>query len=271
MGYETAPATEMLATNCACCGKELVDAESVQAGMGPECRKKHALPNTLIDEDRQKANKLVYLIAKDQYGLDVDKAIAELKALGCDKIVKRIQDRVYGKKRVVVTVHEDEEAKENRFDLKSPYDDDFVYRVKKVQGRKWDGDKKVNHFPIEAWARVWDLIADCYAGKMAVFPTGEQLINGAAVTREHAGLPEPNGKQEPEKPVEVKIERHKKWFAIYTPYEQRLVEEMRTVRGRKWSSTMRANIFPAEREDDVMEIVQQYFPTATVNVETKEP
>ena len=39
--YVNAPATRFIATHCACCGKPLVDADSVQAGVGPDCRAKH--------------------------------------------------------------------------------------------------------------------------------------------------------------------------------------------------------------------------------------
>jgi hypothetical protein len=41
MTYENATATKFLATHCACCGKALVDADSVQAGVGPDCRAMH--------------------------------------------------------------------------------------------------------------------------------------------------------------------------------------------------------------------------------------
>ena len=34
--YTQAPATLMLATNCVCCGRALVDAVSVELGIGPE-------------------------------------------------------------------------------------------------------------------------------------------------------------------------------------------------------------------------------------------
>jgi hypothetical protein len=39
--YINATATKFIATNCACCGKALVDADSVQTAVGPECRKRH--------------------------------------------------------------------------------------------------------------------------------------------------------------------------------------------------------------------------------------
>jgi len=41
MSYENAPATRLVATHCACCGRDLVDAQSVEAGVGPVCRRTH--------------------------------------------------------------------------------------------------------------------------------------------------------------------------------------------------------------------------------------
>ena len=41
MSYENAPATRMLATHCAACGRPLVDATSVETGMGPVCRERY--------------------------------------------------------------------------------------------------------------------------------------------------------------------------------------------------------------------------------------
>src|SRR5687767_11998091 len=41
MTYENAPATRLLATRCACCHRALVDAESVERGVGPDCAKRY--------------------------------------------------------------------------------------------------------------------------------------------------------------------------------------------------------------------------------------
>ena len=41
MSYENAPATQLIATHCACCGRPLVDAASVERGVGPECARKY--------------------------------------------------------------------------------------------------------------------------------------------------------------------------------------------------------------------------------------
>jgi uncharacterized Zn finger protein (UPF0148 family) len=59
MSYEEAPATQMLATHCCVCGRPLVDAISVETGIGPVCRRRY-LPEGFSEEDRSAANKLVY-------------------------------------------------------------------------------------------------------------------------------------------------------------------------------------------------------------------
>ena len=51
MSYENAPATKMLATYCACCARPLLDAESVEVGMGPVCRKTHGFARAEHEPD----------------------------------------------------------------------------------------------------------------------------------------------------------------------------------------------------------------------------
>lgn len=49
MGYEEAPATEMMASHCLLCGRPLVDAVSVETGIGPVCREKYGYGADLGD------------------------------------------------------------------------------------------------------------------------------------------------------------------------------------------------------------------------------
>ena len=41
--YEDAPSTAMVDVGCPCCGRALIDADSVETGMGPVCRKRHGV------------------------------------------------------------------------------------------------------------------------------------------------------------------------------------------------------------------------------------
>jgi len=163
-GYENAPATKMLATHCAACGKELVDARSVEAGMGPDCRKKYQIPDTLDDETRTEANRLVYQIALDQKGPQVVANLARLRDLGCDVIVDRIVKRVRP-----IEVLDDGEG---RFALKTPYDPDFVGHLRTVHGRRWDRERKVWTFPNSQKPWVWKALQKSYPGTLGLGPRG---------------------------------------------------------------------------------------------------
>ena len=58
MSYENAAATKLLATNCVICGRALVDATSVELGVGPECRKH--VDGDIADDTRKTANEQVF-------------------------------------------------------------------------------------------------------------------------------------------------------------------------------------------------------------------
>jgi len=63
MSYETAPATILLATRCCVCNRPLVDAVSVELGIGPDCREKYGYNVDVEPEAREAANKLVHRVA----------------------------------------------------------------------------------------------------------------------------------------------------------------------------------------------------------------
>jgi hypothetical protein len=51
MSYENDPATALLATDCAVCNRALRDAVSVEAGIGPDCRRKYGYGEAQGDAD----------------------------------------------------------------------------------------------------------------------------------------------------------------------------------------------------------------------------
>lgn len=69
MSHLNAPATKLLATNCACCGRALVDAVSVERAVGPDCAEMHLRPEAQGEPDWQTAVKLLSTIGADD---DVD-------------------------------------------------------------------------------------------------------------------------------------------------------------------------------------------------------
>lgn len=94
MSHENAPATKLLATNCAACGRALVDAESVETGIGPECRKRYATEGKLAESVRAEANQLVWSVARKGVSKqDAWTVIQRLAQLGCATLADRIAKR----------------------------------------------------------------------------------------------------------------------------------------------------------------------------------
>lgn len=162
-GYENAPATKMLASNCACCSRPLVDAKSVECGVGPECRKRHGYEINVDEDARQRANAIVYKIALEQTGPGVVEGCVELRELGFTALADRILKRL---KTITITEND------GLLVLRSPYDPEAVRALASIPGRRWDGEKKVNTFPLDQKRALWNVLLDHYRGFMGVGPKG---------------------------------------------------------------------------------------------------
>ena len=128
--YENAPGTIMLATHCAACGKALVDAVSVESGMGPDCREKYG--RWPAEVDRAAANKLVHDIALRQ-----SCSLADIKAL-YDMGALTIASRVAGR---FATLHVDREG-DTLLVWTPKYNENVVETLRRVP-RQWDANRKV--------------------------------------------------------------------------------------------------------------------------------
>lgn len=165
MSYEDAPATELLATHCGCCNRPLVDAKSVQAGIGPECRKRHgygetqspanfelaatrlgeALPHA--GDAHASANVLVHRVAAERSGVGVDRAIAAIAALGYTKLAARLTERLKADV-VVVTV----EREGDQYVIRTPKlaDDVFARYTSAMRAlAPWNANRKVREAPVD--------------------------------------------------------------------------------------------------------------------------
>lgn len=130
-GYENAPATQMLATHCAACGRPLVDAVSVESGMGPDCREKYG--KWPAEVDRATINKLVHDIALDQF-CSPEQAKA-LHDLGATRIAARVAERF-------ATVLVEKDGEEALAVWTPKFNEDVVAAMKRVP-RQWDAKRKV--------------------------------------------------------------------------------------------------------------------------------
>jgi SWI/SNF-related matrix-associated actin-dependent regulator of chromatin subfamily A-like protein 1 len=155
--YEDAPATAMLATHCCCCGKPLLDAESVEIGMGPTCREKHGFHAPSVSaEARAEANKLVHEIALDPPGHMAE--ILRLRVLGFETLADKIASRLD----TVCSV----EAVGRVYRLFTAKSEKTISTIKTVGG--WSGG-----------SRQWDPANRCWAldalAARAVIPALEQI------------------------------------------------------------------------------------------------
>ncbi len=157
MGYENSEACKMLATHCAACSKALVDAASVEAGMGPDCRKKY-LVGEVAPELRDAANKLVYKIAILQKGPEVVAAVNEIRVMGLAVLANRIAERL-----AAVVIEENGEV----LAVYTPYREEAVFAMKKIPGRKWDKENKVNLVPVAQKMALLKFLQTYFKGCLA--------------------------------------------------------------------------------------------------------
>lgn len=193
MSYENAPATKMLATHCACCARPLVDAASVEAGVGPDCRKKHgfndaqgepdfaaanlalqnysafeALPDAPPGEDktveaRRLVNALVHRIALEQRSEDVYAATNAIRALGFSKLADVIARRLA---HVVI------ERQGGELVVRTLYSPEVVTAFRKVPGRRYDSEVKRNRFPESSARALFAALRECFPGRTVAGPKG---------------------------------------------------------------------------------------------------
>jgi len=171
MSYESAPATQLVATHCCACNRPLVDAKSVELGIGPVCRKKHGFDMPVDDATRKAANALVYQIAAAPQGLQCLEKIAQVRELGFAVLADRLESRV-ARVRVAMV--------DGRVRLTTPYDAAFVDSIRQIQGRKWHKQEKVWSFPLSARAALWSALRLHFEGALAIGPKGPFKIELAA-------------------------------------------------------------------------------------------
>lgn len=169
MGYENAPGTAMLASHCACCGRPLLDATSVECGVGPDCREKHGFDIQVDEAARLEANKIVHAIAIEQTGAAVAIGVVALHKLGFVRLAERIAKRI-GAVQI--------EVDGTSLLVRAPYNEAHVARMRNVPGRRWDRERKCDRVPNDADARafLWGALRASFAGQVGFGPQGAFVI-----------------------------------------------------------------------------------------------
>jgi hypothetical protein len=185
VGYEDAPSTKMIATNCAICSRPLCDAVSVERGTGPECAKKHGLFESQArpdwsaaeaalssgslfdqlleknrvgfgDDVRSTVNVLVHAIACGQGSPLVVRCAEAIWHLGFRNLVLAIATHRTSAIRAIVVRKGD-----FGFDVEAPYDEEAVAGFRNLGGR-WDGKGKTWCVPRPMRKGLWAVLKACY-------------------------------------------------------------------------------------------------------------
>jgi hypothetical protein len=188
-GYENAPATKMLATQCAICGRPLCDAISVQLGTGPECRKEY--DGGISEEIRVKANELVFkaaIAAQNGEITAVQKIAEEIRELGLGKLANRVGRRFRNAARyteIVLSVEGGDYRVETPF--RRGAKKEFIDAWRKIPGRRFRNN--ANYVPLVQKQALWKLLKRFFGGKFAKGPKGLFRIPEPEFEPEQGELP----------------------------------------------------------------------------------
>lgn len=188
MSYADSPSAKLVATNCACCARPLVNAPSVESGMGEHCRKKHgyaapdvseadwfaveralaphlaalALPEDWRTSSRRAANLLVHRIAVEQDGELAVACANAVRALGYHTLAGRVAERM-------ARVHVWEEGTDLL--IQAPKSDE----LRRLPRRRWDPSVRATRVPLVgtlARGVVFEVLKLAYPGQLVSGPKG---------------------------------------------------------------------------------------------------
>lgn len=167
--YTDAPAARLLATHCALCGRPLLDAASVECGMGPTCRER--VLRDAPAEGRVEVNALVARIASDVEAADVPALVARVSALGYVALAARLTARLSEGRTVTVRAEGDTLA------VEAPYSDAFNAALREhAPSRRWDREARAWRVPASARRGLWLALLVAFPGAPLVTDRGVSVI-----------------------------------------------------------------------------------------------
>lgn len=175
MSYETLQSTQKLATHCLCCNRPLRDAESVEIGIGPDCREKYGYTDG-PEETRSEANRIIYGLLDVGDTLDAPTAIARLREINFSALAEKLEPILATVEVEIDTRNEDSDGEPTRITVRAPFDPRFVDLTRTIPGRRWLKETKATVFPYAQKGKVWAIIRDCFAGRLLLGPKGLTVI-----------------------------------------------------------------------------------------------
>jgi hypothetical protein len=191
MSYQDALSTKLLATHCVCCGLPLVDAKSVELGIGPECRSKSGITSDIDEDVRVKANELVYTASIEAQNGAVEKVLnisEEIRSLGLGVLADKVARR-FKKGAIKASVKADIEIDEDGDVLivKTPYRRGdakaFVDAWRNINGRRYDRENRCNRIPKSEREALWNLLREFFPNKWGRGPKGVFKVPASKVEK----------------------------------------------------------------------------------------
>lgn len=264
--YAAAPACALLATRCAICARPLLDALSVECGIGPICREKHGFNAPDTDPDhaaaaralegtgiapvpgdaRATCNRIIYrlaLAAGGEAGREpavVSGAINACAALGFTRLASVLREKL-----APVTITTGEVVT-----VSAPWEPEWVAASHRLPGRRWDAARKVNVFHPAALAGVLRY----FAGRVVTLDGA--VVDPAAVAATLAPVPAPAPRPRYSLTVEGGL------LVLATPWDPVLARMLAAVYGRRWDPVRKVNTFPLSARAEVERTLLLYFPAA---------
>lgn len=175
-GYENAPATRLVASHCVACGRPLVDAISVESGMGPDCREKygHAGPEGATEAARHDVNKRVAELARGVAPAVVIGHLLIIRAHGFERLATKLEERLC-KVRILGNV---EGSPPEVLAVEAPYHEAFTAAVRTFIWRRWDAENKRWLVAGDDGTKrmLWSAVRRYFAGCIARLPNGDLFV-----------------------------------------------------------------------------------------------
>lgn len=189
-------ALDLVATSCACCGRPLVDATSVEAGVGPECRKKHGFAEAQAEPDwdacaalvaglgahadrfaaaldardaRRVANVATWLVATRATGEAVRVLVVLVSVAG----YRRLADRIAQEEGEAFAVLP---RQDGTLEVRFGFDPEKVEAIRSVPGRRFDPDGKVWTVPVQSRVALWAAMRRVAPGQLVRTQAGIRVI-----------------------------------------------------------------------------------------------
>lgn len=195
-GYEAAPATALVATHCCLCGRPLLDAPSVERGVGPTCAARYGYDRAEADPDwpaalacldgaalpegalaawpadaRRAVNALVHAIAAKPEADEVPRYVRVVSALGYRKLAERLVERLSEGRAVVVR------AEGGELVVEAPYSEAFTAALRsRAPGRRWDRERKAWRVPMGQKRGLWAALCEAFPGAPLVSDRGVSVV-----------------------------------------------------------------------------------------------